>query len=51
MFKLLSLVAACSLLSLGSVASADAPTFPESLPLDAGPEGVVIDNVVIEVVQ
>lgn len=45
MFKLLSLVAACSLLSLGSVASADAPTFPESLPLDAGPEGVVIDNV------
>lgn len=45
MRRLLGLIAACSVLTLGTVASAAAPTFPEFVPLDAGPEGVVIDNV------
>lgn len=45
MRKLLGLVAACSVLSFGTAASADAPTFPEFVPMDSGPEGVVVDNV------
>lgn len=45
MRKLLGLVAACSVLAFGTVASADAPTFPDLVPMDAGPEGVVVDNV------
>ena len=45
MRKLLGLIAACSVLSFGTAASADAPTFPEFVPMDAGPEGVVVDNV------
>lgn len=45
MRKLLGLVAACSVLTFGTVASADAPTFPEFVSMDAGPEGVVVDNV------
>lgn len=45
MRKLLGLVAACSVLSFGTVTSAGAPTFPDFVPMDAGPEGVVVDNV------
>jgi sugar lactone lactonase YvrE len=45
MRRFLSLVAACSLLSLGTPAFADAPEFPDFTAMEAGPEGVAVDNV------
>jgi sugar lactone lactonase YvrE len=45
MRRFLSLVAACSLLSMGTPAFADAPEFPDFITMEAGPEGVVVDNV------